>query len=61
MNIRFKNFYPSVTSIKRINFRRDITGLRAISVIGVGFYHVDFDLIKGGWLGVDVFFVISGF
>jgi peptidoglycan/LPS O-acetylase OafA/YrhL len=61
MNIRFKNFYPSVTSIKRINFRRDITGLRAISVIGVVFYHVDFDLIKGGWLGVDVFFVISGF
>ena len=50
-----------IAEIKRINFRNDINILRAISVISVLLYHAEFTLFKGGWLGVDIFFVISGF
>ena len=50
-----------ISKIKRISFRQDINGLRAIAVLSVVFYHADLDLFKGGWLGVDIFFVISGF
>jgi len=50
-----------ISNIKRISFRQDINGLRAISVLAVVFYHADIEFFKGGWLGVDVFFVISGY
>ena len=50
-----------ISSIKRISFRQDINGLRAIAVLSVVFYHADLELFKGGWLGVDIFFVISGY
>jgi peptidoglycan/LPS O-acetylase OafA/YrhL len=50
-----------ISHIKRISFRKDINGLRAIAVLAVVFYHADFELFKGGWLGVDIFFVISGY
>ena len=50
-----------ISSIKRISFRQDINGLRAIAVLAVVFYHADLELFKGGWLGVDIFFVISGY
>lgn len=42
-------------------FRKDIQGLRAIAVGGVVLYHLWPERLQGGFAGVDVFFVISGF
>jgi len=53
--------FTDISNIKRISFRQDINGLRAIAVLAVVFYHADLKLFKGGWLGVDIFFVISGY
>ena len=50
-----------ISYINRISFRQDINGLRAVAVLAVVFYHADIELFKGGWLGVDIFFVISGY
>ena len=50
-----------VSSISRIKYRKDINGLRAIAVISVVLYHAGYESFSGGWLGVDMFFVISGF
>jgi len=45
----------------RSRFRADIEGLRAVAVLAVVFYHAGAGVIRGGYVGVDVFFVISGF
>ena len=42
-------------------FRADINALRALAVIGVIGYHFDITGFGGGFAGVDVFFVISGY
>ena len=44
-----------------ITFRKDINGLRALAVISVVLYHFDTPFFSGGFSGVDIFFVISGF
>jgi len=42
-------------------FRADIEGLRAIAVILVVIFHADLGLLHGGFIGVDMFFAISGY
>lgn len=43
------------------NYRLDIDGLRAIAVLAVIFFHYEVPYFTGGFVGVDIFFVISGY
>lgn len=45
----------------KIGYRSDIDALRAIAVLPVLAFHMDSEFVPGGYLGVDVFFVISGY
>ena len=42
-------------------YRREIDGLRAVAVVPVILFHAGFGVFSGGYVGVDVFFVISGY
>ncbi len=45
----------------RVKYRPDIDGLRALAIIPVIFFHAFPTIMPGGFVGVDIFFVISGF
>src|SRR5215213_3202458 len=51
----------ALTRVSEHEFRRDIEGLRAVAVVMVVLAHAGFPLLRGGYVGVDVFFVVSGF
>jgi peptidoglycan/LPS O-acetylase OafA/YrhL len=44
-----------------MEYRREIDGLRALAVVPVILFHGGFNLFSGGFVGVDIFFVISGY
>ncbi|TJV09937.1 MAG: acyltransferase, partial [Mesorhizobium sp.] len=44
-----------------MQYRRDIAGLRAVAVLPVVLFHFGISAIPGGFSGVDIFFVISGY
>ena len=44
-----------------MKYRREVDGLRALAVIPVILFHAGFRMFRGGFVGVDVFFVISGY
>ena len=50
-----------MTDKLNIEYRGEIDGLRALAVLPVISFHAGFDIFSGGFVGVDIFFVISGY
>ena len=55
------NHIIDFTNIERIKFRNDVNGLRAVAVLSVLIYHAELKIFTAGYLGVDIFFVLSGY
>jgi peptidoglycan/LPS O-acetylase OafA/YrhL len=47
--------------MSNLAYRKDLDGLRALAILPVLFFHFDFSWFSGGYVGVDVFFVLSGY
>lgn len=47
--------------MRHLAYRPEIDGLRALAIISVLIFHLNSNWLPGGFLGVDIFFVISGF
>jgi peptidoglycan/LPS O-acetylase OafA/YrhL len=52
--------FESIAS-RSAKYRPDVDGLRAVAVLGVLFFHTGFAPFRGGFVGVDIFYVISGY
>src|SRR5688572_25806124 len=53
--------YAEPSNISRVPYLPGLDGMRALAVVAVMIYHANSEWLPGGFLGVDVFFVISGY
>ena len=60
-SLKLEQIRPAIPAIKQAHFQPEIQGLRAIAVLAVIWVHAELPGLPGGFTGVDVFFVISGF
>ena len=56
-----KRTFEVGSSLHNQHYRPDIDGIRAVAVLSVVLCHAAPDLVRGGFVGVDIFFVISGY
>lgn len=56
-----RRYLAHIKSCRTMEHRKEVDGLRAIAVIPVVLFHAGFQTFSGGFVGVDVFFVISGY
>lgn len=60
-NLLFTNLNINNVTNMTIKYRPDIDGLRAVAVLSVVIFHYFPTALPGGFVGVDIFFVISGY
>ena len=58
---RRRRAFTLATCPEPVDYRREIDGLRALAVVPVILFHAGFQAFSGGFVGVDVFFVVSGY